>query len=775
MTQPLEHSRIRIDQMDCPSEEALIRNRLRGMESVRELDFNLVQRVLTVRHEAGGLPPILQALTDIGLAGVPEQEGAPRTAPPMTRIPPGLIVAGVAALGAEVAHWLDAPGWLVLVLAIVSIGLCGLSTYRKGWLAIRSLNLNMNALMSIAVTGAVLIGQWPEAAMVMFLFTLAELIEARSLDRARAAIHELVSLAPDEIQLRQADGNWLDVPTAQVPVGSLARARPGERIALDGRVVEGASAVDQSPITGESVPVDKRPGDMLYAGSINTSGMLVFETVSTSQDSTLARVAEAVESAQGSKAPTQRFVDSFARYYTPAVFLVALLVAVVPPLVFGMPWLDALYRALVLLVIACPCALVISTPVTIVSGLATAARQGILIKGGAYLETARMLSWAAFDKTGTITQGRPSQLDMGCFEGATLDPTQAQQLGGSLAAQSDHPVSQAIAAQARQNGLAIDAVEQFAAIAGGGIEGVIGGQRWLLGNARLMRESGIVLDAVLAQIDAAERAGRTVVLLAAGSRVQAWFGVADQIKPSSREALATLHGMGVKTMMLSGDNPHVAAVIAESVGLDDVRAGLLPEDKQAVIRTLQAQGGRVAMVGDGINDAPALAQADVGIAMGALGSDIAIASADVAIMDDDLRKLPQLVALSRRTSRILVQNITLALSIKAVFVALAFAGQATMWMAVFADMGASLLVVFNGLRLLGRRPSASRAAVPAHDHQHDHSHDHAEVQSGHHHDHDHMHDHDDRGHVHSHEHAHDHAPIAAAKTPAAEANGSARH
>ncbi|MFP3276889.1 MAG: heavy metal translocating P-type ATPase, partial [Paraburkholderia sp.] len=607
-------------------------------------------------------------------------------------------LAGAAAVGSEAASWLGAPTWLAAALAIVAVLSCGLTTYKKGWLAIRNGNLNINALMSIAVTGALVLRQWPEAAMVMVLFTIAELIEAKSLDRARNAIKGLMQLTPEQATVKQPDGNWRAVDIKSVTPGNIVRVKPGERIGLDGEIVSGRSSVNQAPITGESLPVDKTEGDAVFAGTINQAGSFDYRVTAAASNTTLARIIHAVEEAQGSKAPTQRFVDQFARVYTPIVFAVALAVAVVPPLLFGGVWHDWVYKALVMLVIACPCALVISTPVTIVSGLAAAARQGILIKGGAYLEQGRKLKWLALDKTGTITHGKPVQTD---FElRADLDLARCRSLAASLAGRSDHPVSQAVANAAKADGIATSKVESFEAILGRGVSGTIDGVSYLLGNHRLVHELGRCSAALEARLDALERQGKTVVMLMDAERVLALFAVADTVKDSSRAAIADLHKLGVQTAMLTGDNPHTAEAIAQQVGIDQARGDQLPEDKLKAVEGLAANGATVGMVGDGINDAPALARADIGFAMGAMGTDTAIETADVALMDDDLRKIPLFIRLSQATHSVLVQNIALALGVKAVFLALTLMGYGTMWMAVFADAGASLLVVGNGLRLL---------------------------------------------------------------------------
>lgn len=689
---------IRIMQMDCPTEEALIRKKLGSMPSVKSMEFNLMQRVLTVVHAPNALDPVLEAVRSLGFQPeVPDASGRLAAVNEATKPWWPLALAGVAAIASEAVSWVGLPEMLSAALAILAVAACGLTTYKKGWVAIRNGNLNINALMSIAVTGALALGQWPEAAMVMVLFTIAELIEVKSLDRARNAIEGLMQLAPEKASVQQADGSWREMDAITVPVGSVVRVKPGERIGLDGEIVSGRSSVNQAPITGESLPVDKTEGDPVFAGTINESGSFDYRVTAAANNTTLARIIHAVEEAQGAKAPTQRFVDQFARVYTPIVFALALMVAVLPPLLMSGNWYDWVYKALVLLVIACPCALVISTPVTIVSGLAAAARHGILIKGGVYLEEGRKLAWLALDKTGTITHGKPVQTD---FEMRNeMDANRCRQLAASLAGRSDHPVSQAVANAADLHGIKQKSVEAFEALPGRGVRGVIEGKMYSLGNHRLVHELGRCSPELEARLNELEHQGKTVVMLVDDRHVQALFAVADTVKDSSRAAIADLHRLGIKTVMLTGDNPYTATTIAGQVGIDQARGNQLPEDKLKAIEDFSGKG-TVGMVGDGINDAPALARAHIGFAMGALGTDTAIETADVALMDDDLRKIPTFVRLSQATHSVLIQNITLALGTKAVFLVLTLIGLGSMWMAVFADVGASLLVVGNGLRLL---------------------------------------------------------------------------
>ncbi len=693
-----QQSCLQISQLCCAVEESQIRNRLSSLPGLEDLQINLLQRTLTFRHTPEALETALASLQAMGFTPQPVQTDSP-PAPLATGLPPWqLAVAGVAALLAEGLHLVqNTPDWLVALPALVAICLSGLTVYRKGWLALKNRDLNINALMSVAVTGALLIGQWPEAAMVMVLFALAERLEARAMDRARDALRGLLELAPQQALVLQPDGQWRRVAAAAVPVGSRVRVRPGERIALDGQVLQGQSSGNQAPITGESLPVEKSPGDPLFAGTINQAGELEYQTRSTASDSTLARIIQTVEQAQSARAPTQRFVDRFARLYTPAILGLALAVALLPPLFGSLPVQQWIYRALVLLVVACPCALVIATPVTLVSGLAAAARRGILVKGGSGLETASRITDLALDKTGTLTRGQPTLTDQQAIGPDAM--SQYQSLAARLAARSDHPVSRAILG-ALGDTPAAGPVSQVTALPGRGIRGYIDGHCYHLGNHPLIEDLGLCSPALEKQLAPLEAAGKTVNLLCDEHRVLALFAVADTLKPGSHQAIAELHQLGIQTLMLSGDNLQTARLIGQQAGITEVYGDLLPAGKLAAVEQRLGAGRTVAMAGDGINDAPALARADLGFAMGAAGSDTAIETADIAIMDDDLRKIPLFIRLARRTMAVLKANIWLAVGIKTLFLATAITGYATLWMAVFADMGVSLLVVFNGLRLL---------------------------------------------------------------------------
>ncbi len=721
--------RFHVPKMDCATEKEVITRRLSKVAGIEKLDFDLIDRVVIVEHGANAAVPaaVESALEDIDMAPArldgtrpaalssddhnhaghdhgPGAHGA--TGSPAKIVEPSLrreytllAISGVCALAAEIVAWTTGRegSWPVIGLAVLALVLGGPKTLRKGIVAARTLTLNINLLMLIAVAGAIAIQQWPEAAMVTFLFAVAEVIEARSVDRARDAIRGLMVLAPDLTRLRKGDA-WVEVETATIGPGASIQVLPGERVPLDGKVTAGKTSVDQAPITGESVPVDKVIGDPVYAGSVNQYGMIEVEVTAGAGDTTLARIARAIRDAQSQQAPTQRFVDRFARWYTPIVVLLAIGLSIVPPLVFGEAFKPWLYKALVLLVIACPCALVISTPVTVVSGLAAAARRGLLVKGGVHLEQAHKLRVLAVDKTGTLTEGRPKLTDVVTLAELSRDDVLARAAG--LEATSAHPLARAVVAGfAGQVPLASDVV----ATEGKGIEGKVAGESIGIGSHRFAEERGVCSPEVEAALARLEGEGKSVMVVwraDAPARVIGVIGVADTIRETSVDAVRALHMRGVRLLMLTGDNPTTAAAVAKQVGIDDVSADLMPEDKLTRIDALVRQGVAVGMVGDGVNDAPALARATVGFAMGAAGSDTALETADVALMSDDLRGVPVFIDLSRKTASILRANIVFAIAVKAVFFGLGLFGIATLWMAVFADMGASLVVAANGLRLL---------------------------------------------------------------------------
>lgn len=717
-------SRFEIRELDCPAEEQLIRGGLASISGLAAMRFNYLTRQVEIEHDETQSAEVESAIKGLGLTvrrlgstratplpsgGCKDGECSPSEANPnddhsVDDAPQSAwsiaatVLAGLLAISAEVWAWTTnaehSP--VVFGLALASVLLGGMATLRKAWMAVRSFTLNINFLMTVAVIGAFAIGEFPEAAMVIFLFGLAEMIESMALDRARRAVQSLLEMAPDTAAVLQPDNTWKDVPATQVTVGAVVRVRPGERVPLDGKVRSGESTINEAPITGESMPVAKSPGDQVFAGTINGEGSLEFTTTGGVDDTTLARIVRTVQEAQSERAPTQRFVDQFALVYTPTVCVIAIALALVPWLVFQQPWDVWVYRALVLLVVACPCALVISTPVTVVSGLAAAAQRGILIKGGVYLERGYELKVIALDKTGTITEGKPKVTDVLPLQG-TRD--ELLRIAASLDAQSQHPIARAIT-EAWQGDLA--SVSDFQSLTGRGVEGIVDGQKMTLGNHRLAEERKVCSPETEAKLNELESQGKTAIILADDTRVIGVIGVADRPRETSIDAIRQLHERGVRLVMLSGDNSRTADAIAKEVGLDEARGDLLPETKLEIIDQLLAEHGEAAvgMVGDGVNDAPALAKSSIGFAMGAAGTDTAIETADVALMNDDLRGVPDFIALSELTSRILLQNICIALGAKGAFLILTLFGLATLWLAVIADVGASLVVIANGLRLL---------------------------------------------------------------------------
>lgn len=582
----------------------------------------------------------------------------------------------------------------------------------KAWQALLHLRPDINLLVVIAAIGASIIGEWAEAATVVFLFGVAEWLEGWADRRAHRAVEALLEIAPKTALVRR-DGRFVEVAVGDVAVNETIAVKSAMSIPLDGEVLAGESAVNQAPITGESVPVDKKPGDTVFAGTINGEGALEIKVTKTTGDTTLARIIRLVAEAQEQKAPTQRFVDVFARYYTPAVTVVALLVFLLPPLFMGGDWSIWLYRACVLLIIACPCALVISTPVSIVAGLTALARRGVLVKGGAHLETIGRLKGLAVDKTGTITEGKPQVLGVDLLGSATMP--QVLGVAASIDEHSAHPLAKAVVAHAKAQKIPYGRAIKYQARSGRGAEGVIDGHAYFVGNHRFAHELGVCSDSVEARLAAIEARGQSVVVVGhrphdgCQGEVLGIIAIGDTLRSNAKAAIAALHAAGVEQLvMLSGDNQRTADFIARQVGIDEARGDLLPDDKVEAVKALRAKHGVVGMVGDGVNDAPAMATANIGIAMGAAGTDAAIETADIALMQDELGKIAETIRLGRRTLGIIHFNISFALGLKALFLALTLIGYASLWLAIMADTGATLLVVANALRLLAAPKSSTR-------------------------------------------------------------------
>ena len=727
----------RIHGMDCADEIAALKREVGPLVGEDRLTFDLLNGRMSIdmAPDAALEARIEKAVLRAGLRAEPWIEGATsdvaQAEERRRRIQSGLTAASgvLAALGFAVHAWLgggviaafEAGEHAVGTTPLASIILYSIAVLcavryvaPKAWLAAKRLRPDMNLLMVIAVVGAVGIGAWFEAATVSFFFALALALEAWSLGRARRAVAALMELAPPTARIRLEDGTERDVPAAEVRIGSHIVIRPGDKVPLDGRVAAGESEVNQAPITGESVPVFKSEGGEVFAGTINGEGALDVVTTKAANDTTLAHIIRMVGSAQSRRAPSEQWVEKFARIYTPVVMILAIAIFFVPPLLLGGGWEVWFYRALVLLVIACPCALVISTPVTIVAALAGAAKQGVLVKGGIHLETPARLKAIAMDKTGTLTEGRPQVVELMPLGGRSED--ELLRLAAALEARSEHPIAYAILAKAAERGMPAEPAQAVQAIPGRGVTGLVAGRPAWLGSRRYLEERGGPA-AVLRNADTLSSAGRTIVAVGDGEEIWGLIAVADAVRAEAKGIVTALHRAGVeKVVMLTGDNRATAEAIAKQTGIDEVRAELLPGDKVAAVEDLVRRYRWVAMVGDGVNDAPAMGRANLGIAMGAMGSDAAIETADVALMSDDLSKLAWLVQHSRATLAVIRQNVAFSIAVKLVFTVLTVIGFASLWGAIAADVGASLLVVLNGLRLLNRDqkniPGGGRSGGP---------------------------------------------------------------
>lgn len=712
--------------MDCVEEVTTLKREVGPVVGGEDyLAFDLLNGRMLVSEEAtASSEAILQAIARTGMKAEPwsekEQGGshgrplALRARTLVTLASAFVILLALATHALVGAGILGALGWremegahhvpvAVKTLYATATVLAAWFIVPKAWYSAKTLRPDMNLLMTIAVVGGIAIGEWFEAATVAFLFSVSLTLENWSLGRARRAVQALLKLTPDTVHVLASCGcscgDVSNTTPGEVTVGTKIQIRPGERIPLDGTIVEGESEVNEAPITGESMPVLKGPGAAVYAGAINGNATLIVATTRTATDTVLARIIRMVGEAQGRRAIAEQWVDRFARIYTPIVMIMALLVAFMPPLLGFGTWSPWIYRALVLLVIACPCALVISTPVSIVSGLAAAARHGVLIKGGAYLEAPAHLKAIAFDKTGTLTEGKPEVTQVVALNG--YSEREVLQLAGALESQSDHPLAMAISSHAFRGDVRVPKVEGFEIIPGKGASGRVQEIPCWLGSHRMVSEKGMDSETVIDATAASAGAGRTLVYVGNETEVMGLIILQDALRASAFEVIQDIRRAGIeKIAMLTGDNRSTAQAIASAVGVDDCRAELLPASKVEAIAELLDRHGSIAMVGDGVNDAPAMARASMGIAMGAAGSDAAIETADVALMSDDLSKIPWLIRHSRRCLFVVKQNIAFALLVKAAFVVLTLSGHTSMWAAIAADMGASLLVVFNGLRLL---------------------------------------------------------------------------
>ncbi len=701
--------RLQIAGMDCPDEIEELRRAFVGQAGILDLSFNLMRSTMTVNFDSSATDAetIISIVRTTGMSATPisdratssdDQGGGERKVLGLTVVSGcgtavGLLLALVPATSSHNTTW---PAAIAYSIAIAA---AWWHIAPKAFRAVGRFQLDMNVLMTVAVVGAIGLGEWFEASTVAFLFMLSNWLESWSVGRARRAIQSLMELAPPTARVQRDNGQEIEIDANDVVVGDRVIVKPGEKFSLDGRVLEGSTSANQAPITGESVPVSKTIGDEVFAGTINQEGAVIIDVTKPASDSVLAGVIRLVEQAQGKSSPSERFVDRFARYYTPAVIAGATLVCVLPPLLSGGDWGTWLYRSLVLLVIACPCALVISTPVTIVSGLAASARNGVLIKGGEYLEAVGKAEVVALDKTGTLTRGKA--LVERVVPLNSTSESRLLELASAVEQRSEHWIAQAIVAHARERSIAPPPCDNYTAISGKGAKAQIEGKTYLIGNHRFLEEEGDCTGEVHQAMLEHEDCHHTVVALSCADGPLGIFLLADSLREEARESVEELRACGVSTIvMLTGDNEGTAKAVALECGVTEYRAELLPADKVQAIEGYTAQGKHVVMVGDGVNDAPALAVAHVGIAMGGGGTDASLETADIGLMTDDLRKLPWLIRHSRRTRGIIVQNITLSLAVKVLFAGLAVVGLANLWMAIAADTGASLVVTFNGLRLL---------------------------------------------------------------------------
>jgi Zn2+/Cd2+-exporting ATPase len=693
-------STFKIEGMDCHEEVAILERTLKKLSGMEAFDADVLAQRLRVKYDAAKLntSAIAEAVAQTGMrAWLEHEEPAGSAVSPATRRV--FVVASGVALGTGLlCDLLRVPAPASLVAYVVSI-LCGsVYTLRRALAAARLLSLDINVLMLVAVSGAVALRQWSEGASVIFLFALAQLLEARAMERARASIRALMDLTPAEALVRRG-GRDVRLNVDELQVGELMAVRPGEKIPLDGRIASGRSFVNQAPVTGESLPVEKGPGDAVFAGTINGRGAIDVVIERLRADSTVARIIHLVERAQAQRAPSQTFVERFARIYTPSVLMLAAIVALAPPLAGIGPWSTWIYRALVLLVISCPCALVISTPVSVVSALSAAARKGVLIKGGAHLERLAAVRCVAFDKTGTLTRGTLKVVDVRPVGGTSA--ADLLRVAASIESRSEHPIGRAILEHAEIEAVRLERITGFEALPGLGAQARIGDSAVVLGSHRLLEELGVCTADLHATLEAQPEDGRTTVLVADGQRPLGVIAVVDALRESAADAVQLLRANGIAHVaLLTGDQPAAAEALGRAVGIDQVRAGLMPEDKVHEVTELRKRFGVLAMVGDGVNDAPALAAADVGIAMGVAGTGAALETADVALMSDELLRIPYAIRLSRAALRNIRVNIAFSIALKAVFLVLAVFGVATLWMAVVADSGASLIVIANALRLL---------------------------------------------------------------------------
>ncbi len=696
------HESLRIDGMDCPTCAVVIEHALQRTDGVLEASVSYAAERLRLEFDSEKIarPAIVRRIQALGYA-VLEETGHEAGWFVEHRELIFSCVAGLLLLAGWLTGLAGAPHTLSLGLLLGAYAAGGFYTLRDAWQSVKSRSFDIDILMIVAAAGAAALGAWEEGALLLFLFSLGHALEHMAMDRARKAIEALAKLAP-KTAIVQRDGAEAEVRVEALLRGDRVVVKPGQRIPADGQVASGNSAVDQSPVTGESMPVDKQPGDKVFAGTVNGEGALVVEVTRLARESTLARMVTMVAEAQTQKSPTQRFTDRFERIFVPLVLAGAALLIVLPPL-FGFPFAESFYRAMAVLVAASPCALAIATPSAVLSGIARAAAGGVLIKGGAHLENLGVLTAVAFDKTGTLTIGKPKVTDVVAVSGSA---DELLKIAAAVESRSAHPLAQAVVTEAKRRGLSWGEAGEVEAVTGKGLRAEFDGKKVIVGNAGLF-DGEPIPGVILQHVERLGTKGKTIMLIQADGQFLGIVALADTPRPGVREVLARLHRIGVrKTIMLTGDNESVGRAIADAVGLDEVHAGLLPEDKVTAMEELGQRYGRVAMVGDGVNDAPAMARATVGIAMGGAGTDVALETADVALMADDLSRLPFAVALSRASRRIIRQNLFVSLGVVALLIPATLFGWAGIGLAVLIHEGSTIVVVINALRLLAYEDQA---------------------------------------------------------------------
>lgn len=692
----------RVHGMDCSSCAKSLEKHMKSLPAVKDVVVNFSTGKMQLVQEGLEDEAIVKEVAKAGYTAMPLSKRANKQAQPSDRTGERLtIISGVLLVLGFLGSYTSVSPLLITILYALAIIAGGYRPARSAFYAIKSGSLDMNVLMSVAAIGAALIGEWLEGATVVWLFSIGNLLQTKSIEKTRDSIRNLMDLAPPEAWVKQGE-SLSRVPVEDIGLGAVIVVKPGEKIPLDGIIVQGTGSVNQAPITGESIPVDKLVGDSVFAGSVNENGSLEIKVTKLVEDTAIARIIHLVEEAQEKKAPTQAFVDKFAAIYTPVVLIMALAVIVIPPLFAWGTWGEWFYKGLELLVVACPCALVISTPVAIVSAIGNAARNGVLIKGGTFLERAGVISAIAFDKTGTLTEGKPQVAQVMEVQGSEAE---VLEIAKTIEERSSHPIAQAIIQYANAKNIAALAGEDFQAIVGKGAEATINSQKYYAGKPALFEELGVDLTAYKEKVQALQSEGNTLVIVGTSQAILGMIAVADTIREITVSAISKIKAAGInEIVMLTGDNSGTAQKVAKQTGVSRYFAELMPQDKVEAVKALQKEGKVVAMVGDGINDAPALATADLGIAMGGAGTDTAMETADIVLMADNLEKLPHTVNISRKALQIIKQNIWFSIIIKLVALVLIFPGWLTLWLAVLSDTGAALIVILNSMRLLRMKP-----------------------------------------------------------------------